>query len=85
MSEYNTETENLRAREVRMLSFRNIMREQFQLAYFGKISYGDSNTMSVLERHTMYSILAEQKKEEKKAQDEALKSSKEKSKNWKRR
>ena len=85
MSEYNTETENLRAREVRMLSFKNIMREQFQLAYFGKISYGDSNTMSVLERHTMYSILAEQKKEEKKAQEEALKASKEKSKNWKRR
>ena len=85
MSEYNTEDENLRAREVRMLSFRNIMREQFQLAYFGKISYGDSNTMSVLERHTMYSILTEQKKEEKKEQEEALKASKEKSKNWKRR
>lgn len=49
------------------------MKEQFQLAYHGKIEYGASDDMSTLERRTMYRILVNQKDEEKKAQEEAIK------------
>lgn len=61
------------------------MKEQFQLAYFGKISYESTENMSNLERRTMYKILVDQKEAEKKAHDEAMKKAKERSKSKKRR
>nr|DAP29837.1 MAG TPA: hypothetical protein [Bacteriophage sp.] len=53
------------------------MKEAFQLAYFGRVSYESVDNMSSLERRTMYQLLVEQKKEEKKAQDEAIQKAKE--------
>ena len=53
------------------------MKEAFQLAYFGRVSYESVDNMSSLERRTMYQLLVEQKKEEKKAQDEANQKAKE--------
>lgn len=78
LSEFNSDEYNNKAREIRFTAFRSLMREEFQLAYFGKISYESVENMNSLERRTMYQILVEQKKEEKKAQDEAIKSAKEK-------
>lgn len=84
MSEYNTEEYNERARDVRLSNFNRIMQEQFQLSYFGKISYEASDKMTVFERNTMYSILLEQKEVEKKARDEAIKKSKNSSSSYRR-
>lgn len=53
------------------------MKEAFQLAYFGRVSYESVDNMSSLERRTMYQLLVEQKKEEKKVQDEAIQKAKE--------
>nr|DAS48233.1 MAG TPA: hypothetical protein [Caudoviricetes sp.] len=53
------------------------MKEAFQLAYFGRVSYESVDNMSSLERRTMYQLLVEQKKEEKKAQDEAIQKARE--------
>jgi hypothetical protein len=63
------------------------MREQFQLAYHGKIEYAATDDMSILERHTLYRILVTQKEDEKKAQEEAIKAAeaKRKATSWKRR
>lgn len=83
LSEYKTEAENIKARDFKFSNYEEIMREQFHLAYFGRINYLGSDGMSVLERHTMYRMLVEQKKEEKKAQEEAMKSSGKKS--WRKR
>ena len=73
LSEFNTDEQNLESRRVRFSTYESIMKEQFHLAYYGRVGYEDSNDMSVLERHTMYRLLVEQKKEEKKATDEAMK------------
>lgn len=77
LSSYNTEEENKVAREIRFSAFRVLMKEAFQLAYFGRVSYESVDNMSSLERRTMYQLLVEQKKEEKKAQDEAIQKAKE--------
>ena len=57
--------------------FESIMKEQFQLTYFGKVDYQSTNDMTTLERHMMYRLLVEQKEEERKAQEEAIKKAKE--------
>lgn len=58
------------------MSFEGVLREQFQLAYFGKISYDASEHMSYQERRTMYKLLIEQKQEERKQQEEAVRAAK---------
>ena len=87
MSEYNTDKENETARDFRMANFQAIMKEQFHLTYYGHVEYGASDNMSVLERHTMYRILVDQKQEERKAQEEAMKAAeaKKKSGSWRRK
>ena len=87
MSEYNTDEKNIEARRDRFSNYEAIMKEQFHLAYYGRVGYSDSESMSVLERHTMYRILVEQKQEEKKANEEALKKrsgNKKKGSSWRR-
>ena len=71
---------------MRLNSYEAIMREQFELAYFGRVEYGASDRMSVSERHSMHYMLVDQKKAERKAQEEALRKSKESrsNKGWKR-
>ena len=76
MSEFNSDEDNIRARDIRMSGFEGILREQFQLSYFGKISYDASEYMTYQERRTMYKILIEQKKEERKQHEEAMKRAK---------
>jgi hypothetical protein len=78
LSDDNTEEENLKIRDMRMGMFESIMKEQFQLTYFGKVDYQSTNDMTTLERHMMYRLLVEQKEEERKAQEEAIKKAKEK-------
>lgn len=88
LSEFNTDQQNLEARRVRLSQFESIIREQFQLTYFGHIEYGASDNMSIHERHTLYRILVEQKKEERKAHEEAIKNAKANkntNKGWKRK
>lgn len=80
MTEYNSLEANQRSRKVRFQGFESTLKEQFQLAYFGHISYDASEHMSVQERRVMYKLLLEQKQEEKKQRDEAMKIAKAKSK-----
>lgn len=76
MSEDNSEEENNRARFFRLQGFENVIREQFQLNYFGKIDYAASENMPYQERRTLYKILIEQKQLEKKQHEEAMKQAK---------
>lgn len=87
LSEYNTVEENNKIRDFRLANFNAILKEQFQLAYHGHIEYDASDQMTVLERHTMYKILVDQKSEEKRSHDEALKAAeaKRKSTSWRRK
>ena len=53
----------------RKLNYRNkkwesIIRQQFQLAYFGRVSYSDSQVMPVFEREFLFNLLIEQKDNE---------------------
>ena len=76
MSEFNSLSENERAKNIRLRGFEGVLREQFQLSYFGKISYDASEHMTYQERRTMYKLLVEQKQEEKKQHEEAVKQAK---------
>lgn len=87
LSENKTDKENIEARDFRLANFNAILKEQFHLAYFGKIDYMSSENMSVMERHSLYRILVDQKQEERKANEEAIKAAeaKRKSGNWHRK
>ena len=85
MSEYNTDKQNKEAADIRMRTYEMILKEQFQLNYFGYIPFSASDNMAVTERHILYSILADQKSEERKAQEEAIKKSQSKKKGWRSR
>lgn len=87
MSNDNSEDENIKIRDFRLENFKAILKEQFQLAYHGRIDYDASESMTILERHTMYKILIEQKQEEQKAREEALKAAeaRKKSGSWHRK
>lgn len=76
MSEYNSLSANERAKAIRLRGFEGVLREQFQLAYFGKISVDASERMSFQERRTMYKLLIEQKQEERKQHEEAMRAAK---------
>ena len=76
MSEENSLSENERAKSIRIRGFEGICKEQFQLAYFGKISVDASERMTYQERRTMYKLLIEQKQEEKRQHEEAVKAAK---------
>lgn len=80
LTEYNSLEANQRSRKIRVQGFENVLKEQFQLAYFGKIDYSASEQMTVQERRIMYKLLLEQKQDEKKQRDEAMKIAKAKSK-----
>lgn len=51
----------------------DVVKQQFQLSYFGKVDYAVSQEMSIHEREYMFGLLLEQKAAEKKAQEEARK------------
>ena len=58
----------------RMARWENIMKQQFQLSYFGTIDYATSNSMTVYEREKLFELLTQQKDIEKKIQEDAMKS-----------
>ena len=76
LSEDNSDELNKRIRSNRVNVFESILRQQFHLSYFGHISYEASENMSVFEREYMYHILSDQKADERKQQEEALKAQK---------
>lgn len=47
------------------------MKQQFQLAYFGRVDYADSQSMPVYERKTLFNLLIEQKEEEERQRKQA--------------
>ncbi|AWD93027.1 hypothetical protein HSE3_gp075 [Bacillus phage vB_BceM-HSE3] len=47
--------------------------QQFQLVYFGRMSFRDVDEMSIIDRKRMYNLLRQTKDEEKKAQENATK------------
>lgn len=47
------------------------MKQQFQLAYFGRVDYADSQDMPVYERKILFDLLLEQKEEEAKQHKQA--------------
>ena len=57
-----------------MARWENIMKQQFQLSYFGTIDYSTSNSMTVYEREKLFELLTQQKDIEKKIQEDAMKS-----------
>lgn len=58
----------------------DVVKQQFQLAYFGKVSYEESQDMPIHEREFMFSLLLEQKEDERKAHEEAIKNAEAKAK-----
>ena len=64
----------------------SILLQQFQMSYFGHISYESTEVMSDKERRMMYSIIVDQKGKERKAQEESNKKMRERSKgSWRHR
>lgn len=51
----------------------DVVKQQFQLSYYGKVSYEISQDMPVHEREFIFGLLLEQKQAEKKAREEAQK------------
>lgn len=49
----------------RSTKLQNITKQQFQMVYYGKFTWTDTENMSLPEREMVYHILYEQKKEEK--------------------
>lgn len=59
-----------------MMQWESICTQQFQMSYYGKISYEASEEMSVYERKFFYNLLVETKKEEAEARKEAMEKAK---------
>lgn len=76
MSRDRTEEENLKIWQYRTDMFRGIVREQFQLAYFGRVDYGSTEEMAIGERKILYELLIEQKQDEKKQHEQAMQEAK---------
>lgn len=57
--------------QYRTRHWNDVVKQQFQLSYYGKVSYTESQEMSIHEREYMFGLLLEQKQAEKKAQEEA--------------
>lgn len=57
----------------RIKHWEEVVKQQFQLAYYGRVSYEESQEMSIHEREYMFGLLIEQKSAENKAKEEAIK------------
>jgi len=64
----------------RALKYKNILQQQFQLVYFGKLTWQDTENMSLIERQHVYDILYNQKKEEKENYEKQIQEAKQKQK-----
>ena len=79
----NNKKKNDEIWEYRMEMFRRIIKEQFQLAYFGRIDYGATDLMFIGERRLLYNTLVDQKQEEKNQQDRSIQEAQAKSRSSK--
>lgn len=59
--------------DYRVKHWEDVVTQQFQLAYFGRISYSDSQSMPIQEREFIFSKLIDQKKLEKNTADKLAK------------
>lgn len=64
----------------RTLKYQNIAKQQFQMVYYGKFTWEDTENMSLSEREMVYQILYQQKKEEKENYDKQVQEAKQKQK-----
>lgn len=62
--------------QYRRARWENVIKQQFQLAYFGKIDYSDTQDMPVFEREYLFHLLVEQKDAEAKQMEDAKNKSK---------
>lgn len=87
MNDAYTEEENAEIWKYRSDVYQGILKEQFQMTYFGKIDFASTENMDIGERKVLYDILVEQKKEEQKQQEQAIKEAKAKkgSNGWRRK
>lgn len=60
----------------RVAHWEAIVKQQFQLSYYGTVSYEISEGMPIHEREYLFGLLKEQKESENKARDEAMKAAK---------
>jgi hypothetical protein len=61
LTDVSSEEELQKKWNYRIVCYKNIIKEQFQLAYFGRVDYTASSQMPVSERKYMYQLLIEQK------------------------
>ena len=66
--------------QYRSKHWEDVVKQQFQLAYFGKVTYEESQDMPIHEREYMFGLLLEQKDAEVKAREEAIKQAESKAK-----
>ena len=71
------ETYQINAR-YRTLKIQNISKQQFQMVYYGKFTWEDTENMSLSEREMVYQLLYQQKKEEKENYEKQVQDAKQK-------
>ena len=64
-------TNSVEGRKLNQASWKSIVRKQFELAHYGKISYESTQDIPVYEMNTLYNLLVEAKETEKQAYEEA--------------
>lgn len=84
MSEDYPDSKNIRIRDRRLNYYRNILKEQFYLSYYGHINYSATDIMNIFERKNLYNILLDQKNREKEKREEYNKKIAEKGRQKKR-
>ena len=62
--------------DYRSRHWEDVVKQQFQLSYYGQVDYAISQDMPIHEREFMFSLLLDQKQEEKKAREDAIKNAK---------
>lgn len=72
-SETDSPEDVMRKWHYRSKHWEDVVKQQFQLAYFGKVSYEESQEMPIHEREYMFGLLVEQKEAERKAHEQAMK------------
>ena len=62
--------------QYRSLKYQNITSQQFQMVYYGKFTWTDTDNMSITERNVAYNLLYEQKKAEKENYEKQMREAK---------
>lgn len=62
--------------QYRVAHLESVIKQQFQLSYFGTVSYEASQDMPIHEREYLFNLLKEQKESETKARETAIREAK---------